>query len=395
MSGPCPADFQRLAAEVGGFTCDQARPVIQIRNPFGLTNWTLPVLEALIVGCAVLALIYAVRRFRHDGDRIPLVMWCAPVVYLLVIEPPVYFPDLVGAEKSMGVVFVHNVFTVEFLWDRLPLYIVAIYPALMVLAYEIVRAFGIFTRRGILAGSVAVCFVHHCFYEVFDHLGPQLNWWLWNTQSDANQPAIAAVPLNSIFLFATLGPGLITAVVLSMAKRRNGTGLDTPVRLIGAIIVAGFSAPIGVMLGGIPGRLAGSGGDHPNVGAQAVVLIALTAVLLAAGAWVLARAYWDRREQVIAPLPTIMWTSGALFAVVFAVLWASSLPEYLSAVGGVTGRGTAIGNLPYAAASFVAVLLLLAAVRPRSGDALPGQHRDTDVRRDAVTIKHTQEPRSV
>ena len=129
--------------------------------------------------------------------------------------------------------------------------------------------------------------------------------------------------------------------------------------------------------------------------AQAVVLIALTAVLLGAGAWVLARAYWDRRTEFIAPLPIIMWTSGALFAVVFAVLWASSLPEYLSAVGGVTGRGTAIGNLPYAAASFVAVLLLLAAVRPRSGDAPPGQHRDMDVHRDAVTIKHTQEPRSV
>ena len=98
-----------------------------------------------------------------------------------------------------------------------------------------------------------MCFVHHCFYEVFDHLGPQLNWWLWNTHSNANRPAIAAVPLNSIFLFATLGPGLITVVVLSMAKRRNGTGLNTPVRLIGAIVVAGFAAPIGVMLGGIPG----------------------------------------------------------------------------------------------------------------------------------------------
>jgi hypothetical protein len=264
------------------------------------------------------------------------------------------------------------VFTVEFLWDRLPLYIVAIYPALMVLAYEIVRAFGIFTRRGILAGSVAVCFVHHCFYEVFDHLGPQLNWWLWNTQSDANRPAIAAVPLNSIFLFATLGPGLITAVVLSMAKHRHGTGLHTPVRMIGAIVVAGFAAPIGVTLGGIPGRLAGSG-DDPNIVAQAVVLIGLTAMLLGAGAWVLARAYWDRRAEFIAPLPIIMWTSGALFAVVFAVLWASSLPEYLSAVGGVTGRGTAIGNLPYAAASFLAVLLLLAAVRPRGG---PGCHDD-------------------
>jgi len=37
------------------------------------------------------------------------------------------------------VVFAHNAFTVQFLFDRLPLYIVALYPAVVTLAFQVVR----------------------------------------------------------------------------------------------------------------------------------------------------------------------------------------------------------------------------------------------------------------
>ncbi len=367
MAGPCPADFERMAAELGGFSCEGAQPVIQLRNPFGLTNWTLPVLEALIVACAVLALVHAVRRYRA-GDRVPMALWWAPVLYLLVIEIPVYFPNLVGAEDtatSMGVVFVHNVFVVEFLWDRLPLYIVAIYPAMTVLAYEVVRAFGVFARRGILAGAVSVGFVHHCFYEVFDHLGPQRSWWLWNTASDANQPAVGAVPANSIFLFATVGPILVTAVILAIARRRDGTGLDTVPRLIGAILCAGIATPIGLIIVGVPGRIAGGSGAEPNVGAQAVVLGLLTVAFLGVGAWFLVSAWLRRAEQPVASADRLVWFSGAVYLAVFAVLWAVSLPAYFAAAGGVTASGTLTGSLPYAAACWLVCALVIAASRPR------------------------------
>ena len=36
-------------------------------------------------------------------------------------------------------VFAHNAFTVQFLFDRLPLYIVALYPAVVTLAFQVVR----------------------------------------------------------------------------------------------------------------------------------------------------------------------------------------------------------------------------------------------------------------
>jgi hypothetical protein len=373
MAGPCPADFARLAAAVGGFTCQEGRPFIQLRDPFGLTNWTLPVLEALIVTCAVLALVHAIRRYRRHADPTVLAIWLATVVYLAVIEPPVYFPNL--ADQNT-VVFAHNVFTVEFLWDRLPLYIVALYPALTVLAYEIVRALGAFTARGVLAGSVAVMFAHQCLYEVFDQLGPQRSWWIWNPQAAANHPSVAAVPLNSIFLFATLGPGIITFTVLAIARRHGGAGLSSPGRLAGGIVAAGVAAPVGVVLGGIPARIAGA-----DTGAQAVVLVTLTAIPLAIGAWTLAAAWRGRRARPAPALTPVMWASGALFATVLAALWASSLPEYVSAVDGVTSAGTRTGSLPYAATCLVLCGLLLAAVRPRSGASAtrpaPARHRAT------------------
>ncbi len=112
------------------------------------------------------------RRLRREGDPTNLVLWFATVVYLLVVAIPLYFPDVFGIEGRIGVVFAHNAFTVQFLYERLPLYIVALYPAVTMLAFEIVRTLGVFRDRGILVGAVCVGFVHHCFYEVFDQLGP-------------------------------------------------------------------------------------------------------------------------------------------------------------------------------------------------------------------------------
>ena len=70
---------------------------------------------------------------------------------------------------AMGFMFAHNVFTVDFMYDRLPLYIVCFYPALSQVAYEIVRAFGFFdgASRGALKGAVTVAFVYQVFWRIF------------------------------------------------------------------------------------------------------------------------------------------------------------------------------------------------------------------------------------
>src|SRR6516165_408507 len=131
----CNETFDRIAHDLGGFTCKNAPAFVLLRNPLGLTNWTLPVLEAMMVAGAVFALWWSVRRLRRDGDPTNLVLWFGSVVYLLVTEFPLYFPNLFGVQDYIGVVFDHNVFTVQFLYERLPLYIVALYPALTTLSF--------------------------------------------------------------------------------------------------------------------------------------------------------------------------------------------------------------------------------------------------------------------
>ncbi|HWT50312.1 MAG TPA: hypothetical protein VN255_17670, partial [Mycobacterium sp.] len=152
----CNATFNEIASALGNFTCTDAPAVIHIRNPFALSNPTMPVLELTMVGGAALALWWAVRRLRRDNDPTNLVLWFASIVYLLVTEIPLYFPNIFMVEDQIGVVFDHNVFTVQFMYERLPLYIVALYPALATLAFEIVRVLGVFGAlgtRGILVGS--------------------------------------------------------------------------------------------------------------------------------------------------------------------------------------------------------------------------------------------------
>jgi len=201
MSKRCGSTIEGLADYLG-FSCQHANPVVTFRNPADLANWTLPILELTIIAGAVFALVHAVRR-KRAGDPTNLALWWASLVYLFVVEPPLYFPEWFGLQKSAGVVFVHNVFTVQFMFDRLPLYIVAIYPALSALAYEIVRSLGVFQRRGPLLGGVCVALVYQAFYEVFDQLGPQLKWWAWNLDNVSNHPLFASVPMNSIVLFAS------------------------------------------------------------------------------------------------------------------------------------------------------------------------------------------------
>ncbi|RDH74795.1 hypothetical protein DVS77_29425 [Mycolicibacterium moriokaense] len=349
----CNPTFDDIARSLGDFTCRDAPAIVHLRNPFALSNWTLPVLEVMMVAGAVLALWWAVRRLRRDGDPVNLVLWLATVIYLLVIEIPLYFPDIFGVQDSLGVVFAHNVFTVQFLFERLPLYIVALYPAVTMLAYEIVRALGVFRDRGVLLGAVCVGFVHHCFYEVFDQLGPQLRWWAWNTDNPINHPLLSSVPMTSVFIFATLGPMVSTLLVLLFARR------SSPVNGLGVAwraLAAGVLVPVGIAILSIPSSV--FGGENPNTTAQAVVFSVELAIVAIIAIPILVRQ-WRARD--IEP-STFVRVFGPVYLTVLSVLWASALPDYFGAVDGVTRDGTPIGNLPYAATCFVVAGLCVGAV---------------------------------
>ncbi|MFA1546903.1 hypothetical protein [Actinomadura chokoriensis] len=375
MGYTCDPAAERVA-EALGFSCHGANPVVTVRNPFDLANGTLPFLELLIVGGAVFALVHAWRRWRRDGDPVNISLWFASVVYLAVIEPPLYFPGWFGLEEHVGFIFSHNVFTVQFMYDRLPLYIVAFYPALSQLAYELVRALGVFARRGPLLGSVAVAFACQVFYEVFDQLGPQLKWWAWNPANEMiNQPALASVPMNSMLLFASVSFGAMTYLVVRLVGPRPGR--DTPAgrHVAWRTVLAGAATPLAMIIVSAP---SGAFRGEDRLGIQRTILAAELAVVWIAGLYLLVDAWRarhsDSRARRAEPSPVasslFVRTYPAAYLGVLVVLWLTALPAYFASTGGVTEQGTPVGSLWYtalctvAATAFILGVLRVSAPRP-------------------------------
>ncbi|MBK3575683.1 hypothetical protein JHN63_18060 [Streptomyces sp. MBT65] len=360
MSSSCDAAAERLAGQLG-FSCHDAHPIVTFRNPFGLENSTMPFLELLIIGGAVFALVHAWRRWRRDGDPVNISLWFASLVYLAVIEPPLYFPGWFGLEKHVGLIFSHNVFTVQFMYDRLPLYIVAFYPALSQLAYEVVRALGVFARRGLLPGSLAVAFTCQVFYEIFDQLGPQLKWWAWNPGNElVNEPSLASVPMSSMFLFASVSFGAMTYLVVRLVGAKDGRGTLTGRQTSLRTVAAGALTPLAMSVAGVPSN-AFRGGDH--LGIQQAILGAELALVWLVGLCLLADAWRARRtDPVPVASPLFARIYPALYLGVHIVFWLVALPAYVAATHGITDQGTPTGSLWYTVLCAVAATGLIVAV---------------------------------
>lgn len=346
MSATCDKAAEALTRDLG-FSCHDVNPVVSLNNPAGLSSWTQPALEVLIIGGALFALVHAMRRLRRDGDPANLALWFGSLVYLGITEPPLYFPEWFGLDKIYGFIFAHNEFTVQFMYDRLPLYIVAFYPAMTALAYEVVRGFGVFARRGAAVGALCVAFVAQVFYEIFDHLGPQLKWWAWNHDNvQVNHPMFASVPMNSMLLFASVSLGFLTYLIVRLAA----------LPIAARAVVAGLLTPLGMVVAGIPSGIFGG-----NVPAQAWVLGIELALVWIVGGWLLLRDARQPRE----PLTRFVQIYPAVFLAVHAVLWLAALPEFLAARDGITASGTPVGSGWYVLACFAAASGVLAVLLRR------------------------------
>ena len=384
MSSTCGPEAEQVTRELG-FDCHDVSPVGSVHDPFSLASWTMPILELVIIGGAVFALVHALRRLRA-GDPVSLAIWCASLVYLFVTEPPLYFPEWFGLDKQYGFIFAHNIFTVQFMWDRLPLYIVAFYPAISSLAYEVVRVLGVFKHRGALVGSVLVAFVCQVFYEIFDQVGPQLKWWAWNEANvHVNQPALASVPMNSMLLFAGVSFGVMTYLVVRLAGSTDaGGGPRRGWSLTWRIAVAGVLTPPSRALFGIPAGL--FGGDTPNLTAQAWVLGIELGLLWLAGAWVLVTHLRRRGEYDVEPLTPFARIYPLVYLAGMTIAWVAALPAFLDADEGLTADGTPIGSGWYTLACYlgaVAVLVVLH-TRRRMSPAAPSTKSEATNRTESV-----------
>ncbi|QCB50394.1 hypothetical protein E5720_04780 [Rhodococcus sp. PAMC28707] len=361
MAGSCSPTFDQLSTALG-FSCGEAGGLFELRSPFGLENWTLPVLEVMIVLGSVLALVYAFVRLRRHGDPTNLVVWFGATAFLFIIEPPLYFPAAFGIEEHVDTMFAHNLFTVEFMWGRLPLYIVAIYPLMATLAFEIVRMLGVFRKYGVILGAVCVGFVHHAFYEIFDHLGPQLRWWEWSTENPINQPMFDAVPIPSVVVFAALWPMSLALCAQFFVGRhvdqgRRFTGLE----LVWRTVVIGLLASVGTFVLPLPATVFGMGSDTVRgiLYAAELVILALVAIPILIRQWRALRVGQPREPAYSNGFVRIY---SLVYLGVMAALWASALPDYFAAVDGVTANGDPVGNLWYTLGCFVVAIACVAAI---------------------------------
>jgi hypothetical protein len=369
MSDLCAPTFEQLATSLG-FSCEEAGGLVEFRNPLALENWTLPVLELTVIVGAVLTLIYAIGRYRRHGDATNLALWFGAIAYLLIIEPPLYFPAAFGIDEHVDTMFAHNVFTVDFLWGRLPLYIIAIYPMMATVAFEIVRSLGVFRRYGAFIGAVCVGFVHHAFYEIFDHLGPQLRWWEWSIDNPMNQPMFDSVPLPSVVVFAALWPmSLALCVQLFVGRHVDRGERFTGTQVLWRTVVVGVLASLGTAILPLPATLIGALTNTTLMGivyAAELVAITLVAVPVLFGQWRRLRSGAVTAERHVNPL--VVRYSAAYLAVM-VILWLTALPAYFGAIDGVTANGDPIGNLWYAAAC----ILIAGCCAAAAATATPGK----------------------
>jgi len=384
VSGPgaigalCPPGFAETARTLAPIDCAKAPSVVSVRSPFSLADPTMPVVEALMVVGAVVALVHAVRWWRRTGDPTNVGLWAASVVYVLLLEPPLYFPDRFGLADQVGLIFVHDVFSVQFLFDRLPLYILAIYPALTYPAFVLVQRTGMLSKVPAGVGAACVGTVFHVFYEVFDQLGPQVRWWAWNPDAPSNTPWLASVPLSSLAVFAAASPFTMALLTQLLLARRAARGRVGGGELAARAVAVGALTPLGMVVFALPygvvSRWPGAAEAAPAVALWAVPL-GLAAVAVAG----VRRVWADHARQPSADGYAVV--AGVVFLVVFAGLWAWSLPAYLGAVDGRTAAGTPIGSLPYALACWVVAAAALAVSRRLSPGTSPA---DVVARRDAA-----------
>ena len=198
------------------------------------------------------------------------------------------------------------------------------------------------------------------FYEIFDHFGPQYGWWTWNYPNFTS--SLASVPVSSMVGFAFVGPIALTLATQLLVPKsvvaENADAKDANRRVrrfaLGTLL-AGLLTPVIFVLLTLDTWFSLLGIEMtPRSEMVASVALVGTALLLTVvqllrlttfssrGLWAYSKAYL------------------ALFLGVFAVLWLYALPDYFSAVEGVTSQGYPIGSLSYVlGCSGLAIFFLL------------------------------------
>ncbi|MEB4209536.1 hypothetical protein [Mycobacterium sp. 94-17] len=371
----CTAEFARLAIHAPLLRCD-ANPFLTLHNPFGLQNWTFPVVELLLTAGATACLFHGICWYRRYRDASNLVVWASLIVALLLIEPITYFPQWFGLQNTMGLTFIHGQFSIQFLYDRLPLYIVAMYPVYGYLAYVLVQRTGILKRYDSFVSSVCVAFLFMCLFEVVDTVGPQWGWWVWNQQLPTSKPSMGPIPYLSLQGFSLVMPFAIALLTRWVSGKPAQGGW----RLIRNIVIVSVGVWPLFLLMNLPATILELAG-FSTMTARGITVWTLIIGGFTITAWAF---YGSLRARMADPTIVPVGARGDRFAaicvavyLIFGVIfWAAALPGYFDAVDGVAPSGNPTGSLAFGvAAALLTVALTAIAYRGTASASSPMVNR--------------------
>lgn len=315
-----------------------------LNAPMSLLDWSHGVIELIFLAGFLLTIIHAVRHRRSTGSLSAVYTMAGAFAYGLVMDIISYY-----TVES----FWHGEFTVMLVYNRLPLYIVFLYPTLI---YHLIMTLRRYDFSPIVE-AVSVGFFGGLMYLIFDNMGPQAGWWIWDMTAPSNQPFISSVPLTSygwFFLYTGAFAWLSRKICLDWLAENRRPGLivagvvTLPVTTIvlGTILFAPYSIlaknvpPWNIML------------YRPSLGlATAVHLLSYTAAGMVF-VFNFRRPYVGR-DRLLMAFPLIYLTGMSYLYVAKFHLFFSAGSE------GLSPAGFAMGNLVAAILAIIASMAIV------------------------------------
>jgi hypothetical protein len=272
------------------------------------TPWSRPpvhlALEVVVVGIGIATLVHALSLHRR-GDMLPVFTWITIVVYGLAME-------LLSYNFIQN--FVHAQFSVMFYHRKLPLYVTAVYPALLYTGIATARRFHFpLWAEGFAAGLLIVA-----LDVPFDIIGPNVGWWRWSAVDPLLAYRWCGVPVTSYYWHLAFG-GILASLTSAI-----GPHVVRPRKLMLALPASLLTIVLGVVAFLPLHGLAAIGVSHGIVVACAWAVCAVVLI-------VASKRPSQSPDRLLLAFPLVFL--GFHLAVGFGPLPVTSLAFVLGAVG--------------------------------------------------------------
>ncbi|MEH6551471.1 MAG: hypothetical protein V7711_18735 [Pseudomonadales bacterium] len=311
---------------------------ISFNAPSQLLDWSFIAIELILLVGIICAIVHAFRHAKLTGGKSALLTLLAAFYYGVLMDMFGYY----GPES-----FWHGEFSVMFLYNRLPLYIALFYPAFMYHVYMTIRRYNFSP----IVEALSVGFYSGLTYQIFDNLGPQLGWWIWDPNEITNQPFLSSVPVTSYQWFFTF-EAAFALVTRYVCWEWPAKGYSTGKIVAGMIAVPFLTFIVGTLIF-VPYQTLVQFGQ--------VGLAAATHALLFSAFGLVFLFNWRRplmkRDKLLMIFPLT-------FVVGLMYIYIAKVDQFYGATDGLNAEGWPVGNLIAVILGMVGSLAILLKTHP-------------------------------